>query len=88
MMMAGCAQNAPQKVAVDLAPLRCPPIARSDARALSQAAEPAPAGDVTKATAQLWIDRLHGQIRAMNKAGERAVWQYGRCRSDAAKRAG
>lgn len=47
-----------------------------------------PAGDVTKASAQLWIDTLHAQIRAMSKAGSRVVWQYGRCRSDVAKRAG
>lgn len=87
-MMAGCAQSVPQKVTVDLGPLRCPPIAGSDARALSQLPMAPPAGDMTKAGAQLWIDTLHSQIRAMSKAGERVVWQYGRCRSDAAKRAG
>ena len=87
-MMAGCAQSVPQKIAVDVAPLRCPPIAASDARRLAQAPQQPPAGDMTKSKSQVWIDGLHEQIRAMNKAGGRVIWQYNRCRGDAVKRAG
>lgn len=34
-----------------------------------------------KAKAQAWIDGLGGQVRQMNKAGGRLIWQYERCRS-------
>jgi hypothetical protein len=80
MMIAGCAQSV-DKQAVDVAPLRCPAPAARDVAALKQTPMPPPSGDMDKAKAQAWIDGLGGQVRQMNKAGNRLIWQYERCRS-------
>ena len=87
-MISGCAQNAPQTVAVDHGRLRCPPIAAGDGRPLAMLPLPAPEGDLTGDKLKAWVDGLGGQVRAMNKAGSRVTWQYNRCRGDAVKRAG
>ena len=80
-MMAGCALSQPEKVAVDLAVRRCPEIAAGEALILSQAPLPAPAGNVTRAAAQQWIDGLGAQIRQINRAGARVLALYHACRA-------
>ena len=81
--LSGCSALSPQPSAppvADLAPRRCPEVASADLRALSQAPLPPPAGDVTKASAQQWIDGLGAQVRQMNRAGARLVALYRKCR--------
>lgn len=80
-VLAGCAATPPEKIAVDLAPRRCPAIPSADLAALAQSPRPAPAGDVTKAAAQEWIDGLGAQVRQMNRAGARLVALYRACRN-------
>lgn len=79
--MSGCAANSPQRVAVDLAPKRCPALADADVRAIDQRPIAPPAGDLTKAKAQAWIDGLSLQAETMRRAGLRIVRQYHRCRA-------
>lgn len=82
-MMSGCAQNASPKV-IDLASVRCPPIAAADAHALAQRPVPPPDGDMTDAKARAWIDAKDQQINGMRLAGRRVTNQYGRCRNGGA----
>lgn len=77
-MIHGCAENAPQTV--DLARLRCPPVAAADTRALRQQPAPPPAGDVTDSKLRGWIDAKDHQINTMRLAGGRVIRQYDRCR--------
>ena len=82
LMMSGCAANQePQRVAVDLAPKRCPVIAEADVKALDRRPIAPPAGDLTKAKAQAWIDDLSLQVEGMRRAGLRVMRQYHRCRA-------
>jgi len=80
-MIHGCAVNPQTPVVAELAQKdRCPAIAAADARVLSRAPLAPPAGDVTKAQAERWIDGLWGQMRQMNRAGARLLASYAKCR--------
>lgn len=79
-MIPGCAANAPQKP-IDLASVRCPPVASADARALAQRPAAPPAGDMTEAGLRQWVDGKDHQINAMRLAGGRVIRQYDRCRT-------
>jgi hypothetical protein len=79
-MIPGCAQNEPPKP-VDLAAVRCPPIAGADARALDQRPSPPPAGDMTDARLRAWVDDKDAAISSMRLAGGRVIHQYDRCRT-------
>jgi hypothetical protein len=77
LAIAGCASE-PQ--AVDVAAVRCPPVAASDARTLARKPVAAPSGDVTRAAAQVWIDALTSDSEAKRRAGGRLIRQYEQCR--------
>jgi hypothetical protein len=80
LMIPGCAPSAPPKP-VDLAAVRCPPIAGADARALSQRPTAPPAGDMTDAKLRAWVDDKDRAISSMRLAGGRVIRQYDRCRT-------
>ena len=81
-MIHGCAQNEKPKV-VDLASVRCPPIASRDSAALSQRPSPPPAGDMMESQARSWVDDKDSAINSMRLAGGRVIRQYDRCRDGA-----
>lgn len=76
----GCAQS-DSLPPLDVGALRCPPLAARDVATLAAAPMPPPPGDIDERGKRAWVDGLRGQVRAMNKAGGRLVWEYGRCRA-------
>ncbi len=88
LMMGGCELNgAARQPVVDLAPLRCPPLAAADLAKLREAPALPPAGVVTKSGAQEWVDGLGAQVRQKGDAGQRIAATYESCRVSAEKRA-
>ena len=79
-MIHGCSQNEAPKT-IDLAAVRCPPIAAADAHALGQRPALPPAGDMTEASARAWVDGKDKTINSMRLAGGRVIRQYDACRT-------
>jgi hypothetical protein len=77
-MMSGCGEKK-VPVAVDLAPVRCPPLRPADTDPFKERPAQPPAGDLTASKMKAWIDTREVQFRATQQAGNRVATQYEAC---------
>jgi hypothetical protein len=76
--MSGCGEKK-LPVAVDLAPVRCPPLKAADTNPFKQRPAAPPPGDLTASKVKQWLDAREVQLRGVQQAGNRVASQYEAC---------